>query len=127
MAKRPAHRGKLVGQEGLHGVDEAVAVGLGQEDQGVDVPPGGVLQGGVGFALIDEPGVGCLGVPQKIPQPVAQALAALLAQSVEQVGVVVQGHIAPVEAQPGQKTGHAGHHTGFHQFPMDGNAVDRSS
>ncbi len=89
--KAGQHRGKLIAQQGLHGVDKAVAVGLGQQHQGVNIPPGGVLQGGVGPALVHQMGVGALVVPQPVPQPVPQALIALFAQVVKQLGVVLQG------------------------------------
>ena len=82
--------GVLAPQQRLHGVDKAVAVSLSQQDQGVDVPPGGVLQGGVGLSLVDETGVGGLGVPQPVPQPVAQALVAVRAQDVEPGDILLQ-------------------------------------
>ena len=114
--------GVLAAQQGLHGVDEPVAVGFGQQDQGVDVPPGGVLQGRVGFALVDEAGVGPLVVPQPVPQPVPQALAAVRAQDVKQSDVGLQGLLAAGPVQGVQKGANVAHDGGVGQLPVGGYA-----
>lgn len=73
------------------GVQEAGTAGPGQPDQGVHILPRGLLQDGVGAALVDQQGVRALMEAQAVPQPVPQSLELLPAQGGKQAGIGGQG------------------------------------
>ena len=88
------HGAEGLRQQGGHGGDQDAAVQPGQPGEGLHIPAGGPLQGGVGAAPVQQGGVGGLGVAQPVPQPVPQAGLARLPQAVEDLGVVLQGVLA---------------------------------
>ena len=86
------HRGVfLAGEQVLHGLDVLVTVRPGQEGQIFNLPPGAVLQRRVAAAALHQPGVGGLLIAQAVPEEVAQAEMALLAQGGKDLRVSVQG------------------------------------
>ena len=116
------HRSILVGQQLFHGVNAAVAVGLGQQNESVHIPAGSIFQGGIGVPPLGQQGVGSLGVPQPVPQPVSQTGKALLPQMIEDGGVGVQGLLAPALGQRVQKAAHLKQDRLGGQVPISGQA-----
>ena len=89
-----------------HGLQQAAAAQLRQGGKGLDIPPGGLRQGGILPAPLHQGGVGGLPIPQLPVQPGAQAGAALGPQQVKQAGIVLRRPGAVPGGQLVQKRQH---------------------
>ena len=107
-------------QQGGHFGNEGAAVQTGQTGEGVDIPAGGRLQGGVGAAPVQQGGVGGLRIAQPVPQPVPQAGLTRLAQAVKELGVGVQSPLTVFGSQGVQQGADLHHQRLPQQVPAGG-------
>ena len=97
---RSVHRGQQIGQ--LPHIP--VAVHPGQKEEGLHLPPGCVLQGGVAVPSLRQRSIGALHIAQAVPEPVTQSLVSLPPQQVEELRIGLQG----LRSTPLGQTAHQG-------------------
>ena len=73
-----------------HGLQQTAAVQLRQGGKRLDIPPGGLLQGGILSSPLYQGGIRRLPVPQLAVQPLPQAGFLLRPQGVKQPGVILR-------------------------------------